>query len=66
MGRFAWGEGWLKERDVLKYVLTEYGAQSVTPDGTDMKLKWYADSWDILLLVSMQYIPLEIYLLVNT
>ena len=66
MGRFAWGEGWLKERDVLKYVLTEYGALSVATDGTDMKLKWYADSWDILLSVSMQYIPLEIYLLVNT
>ena len=66
MGRFAWGEGWLKERGVLKYVLTEYGAQSATTDGTDMKLKWYADSWDILLSVSMQYIPLEIYLVVNT
>ena len=50
---------------MLKYVLTEYGALSATTDGTDMKLKWYADSWDILLSVSMQYIPLEIYPLVN-
>ena len=48
----------------MKYVLTECGAQSVTTHGTDMKLKWFADNWDILFLVSIWYRLVIIYLLI--
>ena len=48
----------------MKYVLIECGAQSAINYGTDMKLRWFADNWDILLLVSIQYRLVIIYLLI--
>ena len=39
------------ERGQLRYAIMVYGAQSVTTGLVPMKLKWFAQCWDMILLV---------------